>query len=353
MALILLLGLLIQSAPAEPGFELTLNLNADPGLTSFDAGGGDVGDEPIDVAIEGAPADETATEPAEVALADPTVAQLVDLQADALLAAAAPTESLAVDADALLAASGGSINGDGSTSSGAGSGSGGGNGRGPSTGDGSAPGHAYTSMFGLAGEGGDFVYAFDRSQSMNSVFTSQIDGAAAVKVTPLEAAKNELTRSIDDLNDECRFQVVFYNDIAVLFGNKTTLANATYPNKELVKAFIYDMPAESNTNHLVALDKAIECRPQVIFLLTDGEEKDDPSPSEVRRLIRECKRLKIKINVVHFCFELRTTCSLIELAHGTGGEHKFITLRELARQKLDAERGTPTLRSVATPPPLE
>lgn len=349
MALIILLGLWIQHAPVEPGFELTLNLSADPGLTTFDAGGGDLGDEPIDVAFAGDPADETADDPAEIAVADPTLTQLVDVQADALLAASPVAESFAVDAASLMAESGGSLAGD--ASSGAGGGSGGG--QGPSKGAAEGPGHVYTSMFGLAGEGGDFVYAFDRSQSMNSVFTSQIDGNTAVKVTPLEAAKNELTRSIGDLNEECRFQVVFYNDIAVLFGGEPTLAKATFPNKELVKSFIYDMPAESNTNHMIAMEKALECRPQILFLLTDGEEKDDPTASEVRRLVRECKRLKIKINVVHFCFEVRETCTLIELARGTGGEHRFITLRELAKQKLDTQRGTPTLRAVEMPPPLE
>jgi hypothetical protein len=113
------------------------------------------------------------------------------------------------------------------------------------------------------------------------------------------------------------------------------------------------MPAEANTNHMIALEEALQCRPQILFLLTDGEAKDDPSPSEVRRIVRECKRLKIKVNVVHFCFEVRTTCSLIELARSTGGEHKFVTLRELAHQKIAAERGTPTLRAVGSPPPLE
>jgi hypothetical protein len=208
-------------------------------------------------------------------------------------------------------------------------------------------------MFGLAGEGGDFVYVFDRSQSMNSVLTTDIGDDRSVTITPLEAAKNELNRSIGDLNDECRFQVVFYNDEAVAFGNQYTLARATFSNKQRVKSFISAMPADRNTNHLVALEEAIRCRPQVLFLLTDGEEKDDPSMSDVRRLARECKRLKIKVNVVHFCFEVRTTSTLTNLAHDTGGQHKFITLRELAHQKIAAERGTPTLRAVDMPPPLE
>lgn len=344
MALIICLGLWLQSAPADPGFELTLNLQADPGLTAIDAGGGD-GADLIELPLAGDPELPVEAEASIVALSDPTLDPVIDAQLTGLLAAAPHTESLAVDAASLLAASGGSLAGNSTSGSGAGVGS--------STGDGSSPGHAVTSMFGLAGEGGDFVYVFDRSQSMNSVLTTDIDGSKAVTVTPLEAAKNELTRSIGDLNDACRFQVVFYNDIAVMFGGKHALSKATYPNKELVKSFIYGMPAESNTNHMVALEEALQCRPQMLFLLTDGEEKDDPSLSEVRRLVRECKRLKIKVNVVHFCFEVRTNCSLIELARATGGEHKFVTLRELARQKLDAERGTPTLRAVDAPPPLE
>ena len=353
MALIIFLGLLLQSAPADPGFELTLNLKADPGLSEIDAGGGGDGADLIELPLAGDPELPVEAEASAVALSDPALDPLIDAQLTGLLAAAPRTESLAVDAASLLAASGGSLAGDAEDGSGTGSGGGDGAGLGSSTGDGSAPGHAVTSMFGLAGEGGDFVYVFDRSQSMNSVLTSQIDGAKSVTVTPLEAAKNELNRSIGDLNDACRFQVVFYNDIAVTFGGRHALSKATYPNKELVKSFIYGMPAESNTNHMVAFEEALQCRPQMLFLLTDGEEKDDPSPSEVRRLVRECKRLKIKVNIVHFCFDVRTNCSLIELARGTGGEHKFITLRELARQKFDAMRGTPTLRAVDAPPPLE
>jgi hypothetical protein len=353
MALIIFLGLLLQSAPADPGFELTLNLKADPGLSEIDAGGGGAGADLIELPLAGDPELPVEAEASAVALSDPALDPLIDAQLTGLLAAAPRTESLAVDAASLLAASGGSLAGDAEGGTGTGSGDGDGAGVGSSKGDGSSPGHAVTSMFGLAGEGGDFVYVFDRSQSMNSVLTTEIDGAKSVTITPLEAAKNELNRSIGDLNDACRFQVVFYNDIAVTFGGQNVLSKATYPNKELVKSFIYGMPAESNTNHMVAFEEALQCRPQILFLLTDGEEKDDPSPSEVRRLVRECKRLKIKVNIVHFCFDVRANCSLIELARGTGGEHKFVTLRELARQKLDAMRGTPTLRAVDALTPLE
>ena len=354
MAVVILLGLLIHTVPQDKGVELTLNYAADPGLTDFDAGGGGNGGDglgqPLDQEIVADMPDLDAG--VEVPVEGPSLSDLV--QADVGTIAASTDSSLFVDAGALLASSGGTIAGSGTGDGGSGTGTGGGHGagKGTGTGDGEGPGHAYTSMFGLAGEGGNFVYAFDRSQSMNSVFTYMIDGAKSLNVTPLEAAKNELIRSLGDLNDGCRFQIVFYNDIAVMFGGSPTMYTATYENKELAKSFVEDMKAEANTNHSIALESALQCRPDMIFLLTDGEAKDDPSPTEVRKLIRHCKKEKIKINVVHFCFEVRETCSLIQLAEGTGGQHRFITLRELAHQKAQAQRGTPTLRAVEPLPPL-
>lgn len=355
LALILLLGLLYQGLPSEPGYEVTLNLQADPGLAEFEAGGGggDVG-ELIDMALDGRAAEEIVVADAELAVESPTLSELVDAQLEGLLPATPKASDVAVDAHSLLAASGGTIVDDGA-GGGSGEGAGGGQGKGHGTGagDGEGEGHAYTSMFGLAGEGGNFVYAFDRSQSMNSVFTYMVDGARSLNITPLESAKKELIRSLGDLNDGCRFQVVFYNDIAVMFGGSPTMYTANYANKQLATSFVEGMKAEANTKHLVALEDALQCRPDMIFLLTDGEAKDDPSISEVRRLIRHCKKSKIKINVVHFCFDVRENCSLIQLAEGTGGQHRFITLRELAREKMHESRGTPTLRPVETLPSLQ
>ena len=355
MALILLLGLLYQTVPKEIGAELTLNYLADPGLTDFDAGGaGDSGElgEELNEGLEAEVA-EMSIDAAEVPIESASLSELVEPQLESL-ATDAVSEPVGTDAASLLAASGGAIAGNGTGDGGTGSGSGGGHGagEGTGTGDGKGPGHAYTSMFGLAGEGGNFVYAFDRSQSMNSVFTYGIDEDRSLTVTPLEAAKNELIRSLGDLNDGCRFQIVFYNDIAVMFGGSPTMYTASYSNKELAKSFVDGMKAEANTNHVIALENALQCNPDMIFLMTDGEAKDDLSPSDVRRFVRHCKKAKIKINVVHFCFEIRENCSLIELAEGTGGQHRFVTLRELAHEKEQKSRGTPTLRPVEALPAL-
>ena len=339
MSMVLLLGLAYQAVPRDAGVELTLNYDADPGLTDFDAGGG--GD-PLNDSLDMPAAEDvlfSAAVASEAAFDDVPLAGVVEIETDSLLASAATPNDFAIETTSLFAASHDVTAGRGDGGSGDGSGGGHGDGIGAGIGNGRGPGHAYTSMFGLEGEGGDFVYVFDRSDSMNTYYTLEDDGALEVTVTPLEAAKNELSRSLGDLNRSCRFQVVFYNDSAVAYGNTLALAAATSNNVAGVRQFVREMPAEDGTNHLAGLERAIMCRPQVIFLLTDAEQKDDPSIETVRQLAHLCKRANIKINIIHFCIEVRTTGTLRDLARLTGGQHKFITLRELALAKMRSIRG--------------
>lgn len=364
--IVLVLGLLIQAVPKDPG-QLTLDFQADPGLTDVNAGGGGdpglgeaaaplVSDVDIDASI-----DPLAVDSAEIPLAESAADPLFNTKFDPLVTTPPESDAVAFDRDMLLTSAAatnrgpreGKARNGGDGGSGTGTGGGHGKGVGTGTGDGTGPGHATTSMFDIVGEGGDFVYVFDRSLSMSSVYSLNEDGIAAIRITPLEAVKKELVNSLEDLNESCRFQIVFYNGYTSLLGNTRRMYDATYENKVLAKSFVYTMPAEGDTHHLPALEEAIMCEPEIIFHLTDGEEKDDPSPEQIAVLMRECKQRKIKINVVHFGVEPRTTCSLIDLAEGTGGKYRFITLAELARKKLAAARGTPTLRAMESLPALE
>ncbi|WP_428305244.1 VWA domain-containing protein [Lacipirellula sp.] len=334
MCLTLVLGLLVQRAVTEPGLDITLSNGGDMGLSEFDAGGGGSGD-PLAESI-GLPAIDDPLTAAKAAAAVP-LEGIIEESVDGIATGEAPEYAFAEEAASLFAAStakAGSV-GEGGT----GSGSGGGDGAGVGTGrgDGRGPGQAITSMFGLAGEGGDFVYVFDRSDSMNYVYTLEADDAIMTTVTPLEAAKNELSRSLGDLKADCRFQVVFYNDSAVAFGNSSELFAATPSNITRVREFINNMAAEMGTNHLSGLEQAIKTKPQVIFVLTDAEEKDDPSFEVIRALALQCKRAKIKINIVHFCSQARSDSTLRQLARLTKGQHRFITLRELAIAKLKSK----------------
>jgi hypothetical protein len=187
-------------------------------------------------------------------------------------------------------------------------------------------------MFGLRDEGTRIVYVFDRSESMNSVFTLT-SGDKSTSVTFLEAAKEELTKSVNELTEGGEFQMVFYNDDVLPFPDpfmgKDGLSRATAETKALAQQFIYQLKAERNTNHMAGLYLALELKPDVIYLLTDGEAKDDPTSGDLRRLQREARKSKTRINVIHFCHQPRPKSTLVSLAKRTQGQFVSIPIRSL------------------------
>jgi len=221
---------------------------------------------------------------------------------------------------------------------GSGGGSGGGSGKGVGTDNGDGDGGGFgpgssptsTNIFGLADEGSNFVYVFDRSDSMNSTLSYQSEGST-VTVTPLQAAKAELLRSIEDLNQLHRFHIIFYNHEPWLFdpGRPTRrLIQATKENRRRAAQFVNDVYGTGNTRHLEPLEMALKMQPDVIFLLTDGEAKDDPSPEQIQHLLKMNKG-RTKINVIQFCYTPREDGTLLQLAKQSGGKHIFMSLARL------------------------
>lgn len=326
MLAVIALALLSLDVARDPGTVLTLSTFAGDGLPDGELGGGDE----ADVAIDAVDELEAGLEFTEVTAEAPVLSEAVEASLDALLPAEMAASPLAATSLPSLTRFAAGDPGDGG-GSGSGWGDAVGAGRGHGTGDGDGSGSTRTSMFDLTGEGGKFVYVFDRSQSMSSVLTYFIDGERSLNVTPLGAAKQELLQSLEDLNESHQFQIVFYNDEYSMFLNTPSLFVATYAHKQLASQFVEGMRAESQTHHLPALSAAVNCRPDVIFLLTDGEAKDELSPTEVKRLTRICKRQRTQVNVIQFCVSPRSSSSLMQLAEATGGRHRFVTLVELAK----------------------
>ena len=202
---------------------------------------------------------------------------------------------------------------------------------------GAAVNPARTEVFGLVAEGTQFVYVFDRSESMNSELTYTSEGSPILSVTPLEAAKAELLRSLKDLDSGHQFGIVFYNHSPWLFTlarrSKPMLA-ATLKNKQRAGAFVRTIYGQGKTNHTKPLEIALRMRPDVIFLLTDGETKDDLSPTELASLSR-LNDGRTRINVVQFCYRPRSGGGLVQLAEDNGGQHIYYNIRQLGREMLD------------------
>ena len=185
-------------------------------------------------------------------------------------------------------------------------------------------GKARTGMFGLTGEGYKFVYVFDRSGSMGG------DGSASLK-----AVKAELLASLKNLDTVHQFQIIFYNQRPVLFnpgGTPGKLTFATEQNKRAVERFLKSIEANGGTDHQAALRMAAAMKPDVIFLLTDG---DDPklTPQQMEKI--QGWLGGIHINIIEFgpAEQPEKDSFLKELARRVGGEYRYVDAAKFRASK--------------------
>lgn len=331
-SLLIVIGLLYIEPPAAPLTEVNLEWNGSDDADLIGGGGGpdEMGNEQ-QTAPEMAPLLAAAESVLTPTLSDEISEFAVEPAAFESATPELPVLDVSTDAHSMLTDLA-AVGRDGLRGAGSGGGTGGGKGRGDGTGYGDRSGpSSSTSMFGVKDEGARILFVFDRSDSMNSVFTLTTDGKS-VSVTPLDAAKAELMKSLNDLAPEAEFQIVFYNDVPAAFPDPYAQGGISHANpqtKSLAQSFVYGMIAERDTNHVGALEMALALKPDVIFLLTDAEQKDDPLLTQVQRFEKMCRRIGTRINVIHFCYEPRTSSTLIGLAEKTGGKFKTILIRSL------------------------
>jgi len=139
---------------------------------------------------------------------------------------------------------------------------------------------------GLFGVGGDeearkIVYVVDRSGSM----TSSID-----------YVKLELKRSIGKLGEEKEFHIIFYSSGPPVEMPTRRLVNATDRDKRLAFEFVDGIIAQGETDPSKALERAFEVKPELIYLLTDGE-FDKAMVDLLKRLNRD---QKITVHTIGF-----------------------------------------------------
>ena len=319
LALVLILALIVTTQGGFGGNNISLDLSTG-GSESGAEGDGGILEEAVSMPSELASAStEAATEQTTEVVPDPL---------GALPKFEMPDMTSAAGALAGMSSAEGSGDGD---SDGTGEGAGEGEGEGDGSDGGIGIGPVRTSIFGLVDEGTKFVYVFDRSESMNSVLSYSSEGKTIFSITPLEAAKAELIRSLEDLHGGNRFGVVFYNHEPFVFslGKKMRgLFPASKSMKAKAVAFVRGIYGQGMTQHVSPLEIALRMKPDVIFLLTDGEEKDDPSTAQLDAL-RKLNGGRAKINVIQFVHEPRVDSQLQKLAAENGGKHIYFNMSRL------------------------
>lgn len=180
-------------------------------------------------------------------------------------------------------------------------------------------GKTSTEVFGISGEGSNFVYVFDASSSMHG--------------RPLEAAKQELLASLESLGRVHQFQIIFYNESPTIFtptGTRGQLVFATDENKKSAKKYVDGITDALSTEHETPLMLAVRMQPDVIFFLTDGE---DPSLSTRQLLkIRRANRAAASINVIQFGVgaDPGHDSWLKKLARQNQGKYNFFNVNRLS-----------------------
>jgi hypothetical protein len=146
-----------------------------------------------------------------------------------------------------------------------------------------------TTFLGIHAVGKRFVYVIDRSFSM-------ADDSA------LQAAKAELLASLQQLDEQQQFQIIFYNNEFTVLetrGGRFDVFNGTDVQRMKVAEQIREIRPAGGTRHLPALLEALKFRPDVIFLLTDGAAESALDHRDLEE-IRQHNRHGSRIHCIEF-----------------------------------------------------
>jgi len=187
-----------------------------------------------------------------------------------------------------------------------------GSGSGQSSGDGQEGGREPglgAAFFGSQAEGKSFVYVVDMSGSMFG--------------PRFERAKTELCKSLGNLKNQQKFYVFFFSDktLPMLAPRPPRgLLPASKSNKDKATRWIRTREPGGLTNPLPALRQALEMKPEVIFLLTDGEVED---PAGLRAQITKLNKSRTTIHTIAFESE-EGEQTLRAIAEDHRGTYRFV-----------------------------
>jgi hypothetical protein len=163
--------------------------------------------------------------------------------------------------------------------------------------------------------GHSFVFVIDRSQSMGS------EGLGAIA-----AAEVELLQALEKLQSNHKFQVVAYNQAPTYLGERKLRA-VNDETRHACRSFLENLAAYGSTDHERAIVSALQLKPDVLYLLTDGDPTLSPAQ---RKRIHEEARGHTRITCIQFGRirpnEQATQTAMQALARENRGTYIFIDM---------------------------
>ncbi|TVP99065.1 MAG: hypothetical protein EA381_10890 [Planctomycetaceae bacterium] len=179
---------------------------------------------------------------------------------------------------------------------------------------------------GIDGGGNHFVYLVDSSNSMKN----------------FNEARQELLRSVESLREDQRFYVIFYDQqpdymrLTNTGRDEPTSLRATAANKLAVRRWAMTITQERGKSPVEALEFAFDLRPDVIFLLSDGEftmrtEEVIRERNHRDNLFGDAQRLSIVHTIRYPGFSSseakKAESQMRRIAEENGGQYRNIEIR--------------------------
>jgi hypothetical protein len=170
------------------------------------------------------------------------------------------------------------------------------------------------------------VFVCDASGSMLSVF---------------DDLKLRLRESIEKLRPIQSFNVMFFQETTVAAVDRNGLMMATPDNKRKAFEFMDKMFVRSSTNPIPALEMAFQQKPELIYLLTDGDFEGPGNDVVVRYCQEKTKDGRTKINTLAFIpkeseglAQQRDFVKALEtIAKSSGGVYKGVNAEQMAERQ--------------------
>jgi hypothetical protein len=181
-------------------------------------------------------------------------------------------------------------------------------------------------FFGAVAEGNKIVFILDISGSMDQNAYADLDG----RVTRFERAREELVRTISQLNTEQEFAVLlFSDDCRPMFDTSqynVSFLSATQPHKERISDWLDSVHPTGATDPRASLQIALALYPDAVFLLSDGEfriGRDGRIGEAVIRMVRNLNTRRIPIHTIAYQ-DQRSRHTLEAIAEDSSGTFRFV-----------------------------
>jgi hypothetical protein len=149
------------------------------------------------------------------------------------------------------------------------------------------------------------------------IFVCDASGSMIGKMTSLKA---ELAKAVEGLDAHQEFNLIFFQDQTALTLARDHLTPANREGKTEALRFLDDVTTSSTSDPVRALRKAFEQRPDLVYLVTDGDFPDNRLVrSEIWRLNRE---LGARVDTIAFVNERDTDTEFLPALKAIARENR-------------------------------